>query len=585
MLFHHGIPASPGYAVGSVHCIEKEALIPPQRKITPDLVESECNRFGQAVKQAREEIEALIHKLMQELGPEEAEILSSQLLILEDELTWDKTLKMIREQHLNAEAAFARAIAEIILQFDDIKDDYFRERINDLRDVEERVLLALLKKEVTPVTGPRTPSIVAARNLTPSDTAMIGRENVLGFFLDGGGPTSHVAILARSIGVPAVVGLGNVVALLPRDCQVAVDGFEGFVIVDPDTSTRQHYQQLSSEQVSVDRRLERLRDLEAVTPDGRRVRLLANIELLIEVEEALLRGAEGIGLLRTEYFYFQHGSIPTEDEQVEVYSDVVRRMDGRPVIFRTLDVGGDKVTDYLGAKREYNPFLGWRGIRFSLANRTLFKSQIRAIYRASVTGPVLIMFPLITGLEELRAANDLCLECRFELEQEGIAFADDVQVGIMLETPSAAAIADLLAAECDFFSIGTNDLIQYTLAMDRGNSRVSYLYRPLHPAVLRLIGSVVESAHAASIWVGLCGEMGSETRFAEVVLGLGLDEISLHGAALPKIKQVIRWTPYQEARELVSDLMALKTAAEADAYLNHYLERKKKRRREQEAEL
>ncbi len=583
MQIHHGIPASPGYAVGPVHRIDKEALVPPRRIITADEVAAECERFGQAVTQAREEIKGLIDKLRQELGPEEAEILSSQLLILEDELTWDKTLQTIQEQHLNAEAAFARAIADIVLQFDDIKDDYFRERINDLRDVEERVLLALLKKETAPVTGPSRPSVVAARNLTPSDTASIGRENVLGFLLDGGGRTSHVAILARSIGVPAIVGLGRVVANLPAGGQVAMDGCEGEVVVTPDDVTRDRFLRLSSEQVSVDRRLERLRDLEAVTPDGRRVRLMANIELPIEVDEALARGAEGIGLLRTEYFYFQHGSIPTEDEQVEVYIEVLRRMGGRPVIFRTLDVGGDKVTDYLGAKREYNPFLGWRGIRFSLANRSLFKSQVRAIYRASANGPLRIMFPMITGLEELRAANDLCLESRFELDQEGYPLAENVEVGIMLETPSAAAIADFLAAECDFFSIGSNDLIQYTLAIDRGNSRVAYLYRPLHPAVLRLIQSVEEAAHAAGIWVGLCGEMASETRLSEVVLGLGIDEISLHSAALPKIKQVIRWTPYQEARELVAKLMALKTAAETDAHLAHYLEDKKRRRQQQEA--
>jgi phosphotransferase system enzyme I (PtsI) len=250
-------------------------------------------------------------------------------------------------------------------------------------------------------------------------------------------------------------------------------------------------------------------------------------------------------------------------------------MEGRPVIFRTLDVGGDKVTDYLGAKREYNPFLGWRGIRFLLANRGLFKSQVRAIYRAAAAGPARIMFPMITGVEEVRVAQDLCLEARFELGREGLDHDHDVRIGIMIETPSAAAVADLLAEECDFFSIGTNDLIQYLLAMDRGNSRVAYLYRPLHPAVLRSLRDIVAAAHGAGKPVGLCGEMASETRYAELMLGLGLDEVSLHGAALPKVKQVVRWTRYSEAQELVAELCAIGTAAEADAHLAHYLERKK----------
>lgn len=557
--------------------------MPPRRALAAHEIGHEIKRFELAVTRARNEIQDLIDKLARDLGPDEAEILSSQLLILEDELTWDKTLAIIRAESLNAEAAFARAIADIVMQFHDIKESTFRDRIVDLRDVEERVLMALLERKVVPISGPPTPSVVGARNLTPSDTATIGRENVLAFLLDEGGQTSHVAILARSIGVPAVVGLGGHSGDIAEGTTVAVDGCTGEVLVEPDAETRTRFLELEQEQVSVARRLEHLRDLEAITPDGHRVLMMANVELPIEVDEVLARGAEGIGLLRTEYLYFQHGSIPSEEEQVTAYTEIIRRMNGKPVVFRTLDVGGDKISDYLGAKREYNPFLGWRGIRFCLANRTLFKTQVRAIYRASAAGPVKIMFPMITGVEELRAAQDLCLESRFELEREGHQCEFELPVGIMLETPSAAALADLLANECDFFSIGTNDLIQYTLAMDRGNSRVAYLYRPLHPAVLRTLQVVVEACHQAGIWVGICGEMGSETRFAEVLLGLGLDEISLHGAALPKVKQVIRWTSFAEARQLVAELLEMKTAAEADAHLAHYIKAKKEQRQQREA--
>jgi phosphotransferase system enzyme I (PtsI) len=570
-----GIPASPGFAVGPVYLVHKTALTPPRRTIEPEAVVREIERFQRAVQQAKSEIQALIDKLQQDLGNEEADILSSQLLILEDELTWDRTLATIRSQRLNAEAAFARAVGDIVLQFHDVKDPRFRERLVDLHDVEERVLSALMGVKAQAAPAPAVPSIVAAHNLTPSDTAALGRNNVLGFVMDEGGRTSHVAILARSLGVPAVVGLGGFIPALKPESDVAVDGSEGDVVLEPDAPTRARFLQLGQEQATVDRRLDKLRDLEAVTPDGHRVVLMANVELPIEVDEVLARGAEGIGLLRTEYLYFQYQSIPTEDEQVEAYADILRRMVGKPVIFRTLDVGGDKVSDYLGARREYNPFLGWRGIRFCLANRTLFKTQVRAIYRAAEIGPAKLMFPMITGLEELLAAKDLCLESRFELDREGLAHNPDLEIGLMIETPSAVAIADLLAAECDFFSIGTNDLIQYTLAMDRGNRRVAYLYRPLHPAMLRSLRAIVDAGHAAGIPVGMCGEMASETRYAEVILGLGLDEISLQGGALPKVKQVIRWTPYEEARRLLRDLAVMKTAAEADASLTHYIKRKK----------
>ncbi len=584
MRSRQGIPASPGFAVGPVFRVRKAALIPPRRTIKAAEIPDEIARFEAALGRARQELQVLIAKLQRDLGPEEAAILSSQLLILEDELAYDRTLDAIREQHLNAEAAFARAVADIVVQFHDVQEVTFRERIADLHDIEERVMLALMEREPAPVGSPPLPSVVAARNLTPSDTATIGRRNVLGFLLDEGGPTSHVAILARSIGVPAVVGLGGMAETLTPGTLVAVDGGTGHLLVDPDAATVKRYQELSHEQLSVSLRLEELRDLPAETPDGHRLRMMANIELPIEVDEVLARGAEGIGLLRTEYLYFQHRSIPTEEEQLTAYTEIVRRMGGRPVVFRTLDVGGDKVSDYLGAKREYNPFLGWRGIRFLLANRGLFKAQVRAIYRAAAAGPVKLMFPMITGVEELRAAQDLCLEARFELDREGLPCDPDVEIGIMLETPSAVSVADLLADECDFFSIGTNDLIQYTLAMDRGNSRVAYLYRPLHPAVLRSLRCIVDAAHGARKWVGLCGEMASETRYAEVMLGLGLDEVSVHGAALPKVKQVVRWTPYSEARQLVGELCELKTAAEADAFLARYLERKKAARQSKGAE-
>ncbi len=576
-----GIAASPGYAVGPVYLVGQRTIIPRRRFIQPTQVTPEIERFRIAVEQTKTEIQALMDSLERELGPDEAEIISSQLLILEDELVWDATLAVIRLDRINAEAAFSRAVGDVAARFMEIEDETFRERVHDLRDVEQRVLRALSGESQVLLKPPVEPSIIVARNLTPTHTAALGRDNVLGFAMDEGGNTSHVAILARSLGVPAVVGLGGSASLLAPQTILAVNGIDGEVIIDPDPDTVVHFQTKQALAGIENGKLVGLKDLVAVTPDGHRIRMMANVELPIELEEALARGAEGIGLLRTEYLFFQHGTIPTEDQQTRVYTDMVKRMGGLPIIFRTLDVGGDKVTDYLGAKREYNPFLGWRGIRFSLANRLMFKNQIKALLRAGAAGPMKLMFPMITGLGELREAKAVVSEAAADLQAEAREFQAEVDVGIMVETPSAVLAADLLARECDFFSIGTNDLIQYTLAMDRGNSRVSYLYQPLHPAILRSIRQTVDAGHQAGIWVGICGEMGSETRLAEVLLGLGLDEISLHGAALPKIKQVIRWTTLTEARRLVDELMSLATAEEANACLAAYIAARKRARVEE----
>ncbi len=582
MRTYQGISASPGYALGPVFPVSLGVITPQRRIIEAAEIPGEIKRFREAVVSARDQIQNLVTHISAELGSDEGEILASQLLVLEDELVWDATQTVIRMERINAEAAFSRAVGNIVSRFLEMENQTFRERVNDLQDVEQRVLRAFSGNDRLTISPPSVPSIVAARNLAPSETAGLGRKNILGFVMDEGGSTSHVAILARSLGVPAVVGVRGRAGSLKAGREIAIDGVDGTLIVDPDAATRDHMQLLTRQAVVVNEKLAYLKDLPAVTPDGHTVRLAANIEVPAEVDEALARGADSVGLLRTEYLFFQHGTIPTEDDQVKVYSEIIRRMQGRSVIFRTLDVGGDKVSDYLGAKREYNPFLGWRGIRFSLANRALFKTQIKAIYRAAVRGPTKFMFPMITGVEELRQAKEVCAEALAELKARGAEHVADLDIGIMVETPSAVMIADILATECDFFSIGSNDLIQYTLAMDRGNPRVSYLYQPLHPAILRSISRVVEAAHKHGIWAGICGEMGAETRLAEVLLGLELDEISTHGVALPKIKQVIRWTELKEAKRLVGELLDLPTASAANTHLAEYIAERKRCRQNQE---
>ncbi|HPF34578.1 MAG TPA: phosphoenolpyruvate--protein phosphotransferase [Candidatus Krumholzibacteria bacterium] len=573
-----GIAASPGFAVAPLHVVRREELRVEGRALAPEDVVAEIGRFRAAVAAARDEISALVERLDRDLANGDAAILESQLLMLEDELLVGRAEALIEERRISADGALHEAATEILTRFDDLADDYLRERILDLRDVEARLLRTLQDCEDGDLTPPLEPCVIAADDLTPSDTAALAGGQVRGFLLGGGSRTSHVAILARSLGIPAVVGLGAALAKLRDGDLVALDGGLGEVTLDPEDEVLERYRALARESQDSGAKHAHLRDLPAVTPDDVRVSLLANIELPPELDLALAAGAEGVGLLRTEYLVFQHGTIPSEAEQYDVYAGVLNRLGGRPAVFRTLDVGGDKVVRYLGGRKESNPFLGWRGIRFLLANRALFKSQLRAIYRAAARGPLQLMFPMITGVDELRAARAVCRECCEELAAAGLEHDPDIPVGIMIETPSAAVAADLLARECDFFSVGTNDLIQYTLAMDRLNAQVAYLYQPLHPAVLRLLGQVADAAHAAGIPVGMCGEMASETRYAEVLLGLGFDSLSLHAAQIPKVKQVVRWTPRPEAEALVAELRRCGTAAEAEARLNAYLTEKKRRR-------
>lgn len=577
-----GIPASPGYLVTRIHRIAKEEARFERRDVAPSETAAEVDRFHGAVTVARDEIADLVERLSRELGPDEAAILETQLLILEDELLIEGVESRIREASACAEAALHDTVVELVGRFDSLEQDYIRERVLDLRDVEERLLRQLLGLANGDLDLPDEPRALAAEDLTPSETASLDGDKVQAFLIGGGSRTSHVAILARSMGVPAVVGLGDALADLVDGAVVVVDGRRGEVVLEPDTETLARVRQFSQQQQSAYIRLAHLRDEPAETPEGRRVRMHVNIEMPAEMDLALEAGAEGVGLLRTEYIYFRHRTIPSEEDQYETYCEFLRRMDGRPITFRTLDVGGDKVQRYLGARQESNPFLGWRGIRFLLANRPLLKSQLRAVYRAGAVGPSRLMFPMISGVEELRAARELCAEIRDDLAREGIEHDPDLPLGIMIETPSAALTTDLLARECDFVSIGTNDLIQYTLAMDRLNERVAYLYQPLHPAVLRSLRDTVAAARDAGVSVSICGEMASETRYAEILLGLGFDELSVHAAQLPKIKQVVRWTSMDEARGLLEDLLACATADEATRLHETYLEDKKRRRAEGE---
>jgi len=529
-------------------------------------VESELEKFAAALESTREELKDLRSQLHGHLGEDHARILDAQLLLLEDEELLSATRRAIENELLTASSAFAQAMGEALVPLHLSQEGLFRERIEDFRDVEQRVLHALrggadLRPELV------KPSIIVASELSPSDTAALDPGLILGFCIDEGGPTSHTAIIARSLGVPCIVNLRHLSRRVHDDDILMVDGNSGQVVVDPEEPVRKRFAQRVRRRRLAEEKLRSLRDLPAITPDGHHVELAANVELPVEIPLAMRNGAEGIGLLRTEYFYFQKGQIPDEEEQVQAYREVLRRTEGKPVIFRVLDVGGDKLLAAMGGYREYNPFLGWRGVRYLLSNPDLLCVQLRALYRASADGPLKVMIPMVSDVGELRRVKEIAAHCVDQLRAEGYAVAEDIEMGIMVETPSAVAMAEELARECDFFSIGTNDLTQYIMAVDRTNSRVAHLHRPSHPAVLRSIQRAIDAAHRAGIWCGLCGEMGGSPALAVLLMGMGIDEISTNAAAVPMVKKAIRSIPFSTARKWAEETLSLSTADEVDQYL------------------
>jgi phosphotransferase system enzyme I (PtsI) len=490
------------------------------------------------------------------------------LLILDDALLLSGVEEQIRDQLLSAENALSHVVEQFVAIFERMEDEYIKARAIDIKDVGDRLtrnLLGLNSQSLADIDGE---VVVVARDLTPSDTAQIDRKTVKAFVTDVGSKTSHTAIMAQSLGIPAVVGLGEISTLAAVGDTIIVDGNEGQVVLNPDDPTLRHYERLQLDYRRCVAELCQLRDCVCETScQTRRVEIAANIGKPRDCKEALENGAEGIGLYRTELFYMDRLELPGEDEQFEAYRAVAQTMKPRPVVIRTLDIGGDKKLPYLELPDEANPFLGCRAIRLCLGRRDIFKTQLRAILRASAYGTLRIMYPMISGVAEVRQANEALAEARVELDRDGIPYDRDLQVGIMVEIPSAAVTADLLAKEVDFFSIGTNDLIQYTLAVDRMNERISYLYEPLHPAVLRLIKQVIDASHRAGKWTGMCGEMAGDVVATPILLGLGLDEFSMSPGSIPRVKKVIRALGYQEAREIADRVLTMEDPAEIRSWL------------------
>jgi phosphoenolpyruvate-protein phosphotransferase (PTS system enzyme I) len=558
-----GTPVSPGIAIGPVLLLFADEHIVRKRRIRPEDVTGEITRFEAALLKTRQQIQAIRNQLAASIGEADASIFDAHILSLEDSSLIESVKEQVTSRLVNVDFAYEQVVRSYTRKMRELNDDYFRERANDFLDVSHRVLRNLQGKVQNEMHSLESACIVVAHDLSPSDTAGFDRSQVLGLATEAGSRTSHTAIMARSLNLPAIVGLREILGKFEPGVEVLIDGYEGLLIVSPTDQTKYEYGQREKEHHDVEEKLDLLRETLPVTLDQRRIIVSANVEILDDLPLLKEHGAEGIGLLRTEYLFLNEDENPTEEQQVEMYREMARASKPHHVIIRTLDVGGDKKRPHLGIEQEVNPFLGFRGIRFSLGRPDMFRVQLRAICRASAEGNVRIMFPMVSDLGEVIAAKKILEEVKAELREKQVPMAEKFEVGVMIEVPSAALTADILARHVDFFSVGSNDLIQYTLAIDRGNEKVAGMYQPAHPAVLRLLQTIVEAAHRNNIWVGVCGEIAGDVTIIPALVGLGVDELSAGATSIPRIKRAIQSLNYEEARQLVARCV-LNDSAEAN---------------------
>jgi phosphotransferase system enzyme I (PtsI) len=569
--FIQGIGASPGIIIGRAYMVERFKVRAPEKRINPEQVEEEVKRFLHAIEESRSQLTEIKEKILDPEVRRHSFILDVHLMILDDQMLLQDTVETIRKKKVNAEWALDLTLEKLDEAFKAIEDEYLRERRSDLHYVSARIFRNLLGKKHDDITRIKGKVIVVAHDLSPADTLQMNLKNVAGFLTDIGGKVSHTAILSRSLGIPAVVGLETATSLINGGDLLILDGETGEVVINPSEGVSQSFLERKRRIKSMEREVLKYASLPAETRDGVRIRLQANIEMVEEIPSAKTHGAEGIGLYRTEILYLSRKELPTEEEHYQAYRQLAESISPAPATIRTLDIGGDKFLSDYSSNNEMNPAMGLRAIRFSMKEIDIFRVQLRGILRASTHGKLRILVPMISGIEEIRQTKAILEEVKKGLMKAKIPFDPGIQIGAMIEIPSASITADILAREVDFFSIGTNDLIQYALAVDRINEHVSYLYEPLHPAILRIIRGVVQSAHQAGIPVAICGEMAAEPAYSLVLLGLGLDEFSMNPVAIPKVKKVLRMSRFEETQGLLEQVFRLETASEIECHVRNWM--------------
>jgi phosphoenolpyruvate-protein phosphotransferase (PTS system enzyme I) len=565
---HKGVGVSPGIAIGRAVIIEKRVASVYRVPIRDEEVPSEVTRFLESLEKTRDQLLELKAKVSRSMGEEYASIFEAHAMIVGDASFADKVVQKIENEMVNAEWALAEVQEELQARFESFDDVYLRERTADVKDVAERVLTNLQGVAHHDLSEIAHDVVILADDLTPSDTVHFNRRPIVGFATEVGGRTSHTSIIAKSLFMPAVIGVPRLTKIVDNDELVIIDGYEGMIVINPTPAMVQEYQSRVSRHEEAEQKLLENRTLAAVTKDHQQISLQANIELVEELDDAIKFGAEGIGLYRSEFLYISTSpDLPTEEEHFNIYRKLAEATAPNWCVIRTFDLGGKKLAREVMGSKEDNPVLGLRALRLCMQHRDMFKTQLRALLRASAFGKIKIMFPLVSGVQELRQVKTLVREIRLELDAQGIAYNKELQIGIMIEVPSAAVIADLLADEADFFAIGTNDLIQYSLAIDRSNENVSYLYEPLHPALLRLIKGVIDAGKKAGIPVSMCGEMASDPIYAIVLVGLGLEIFSMNPSSIPVIKNVIRSVRYKDCKRIAEASLMKKTAQEIEEFI------------------
>lgn len=569
-----GISVSPGIAFGKALILKEAPIVVNQKKISDNQIDSEINRFIAGCEKAIEQLKMIKKTTEKNLGEEKAEIFESHIMLLEDEELEQEILSFIKKEHKTADAAAQKVIEEQATALEELNDEYLKERAADVRDIGKRLLKNIIGLPIVDLSSITEEVILVAADLTPSETAQLNLQKVLGFITDLGGRTSHTSIMARSLEIPAIVGTSNASKNIQQNDYIILDAINNHIYQNPSDSEINNLKQIKEEYLRKKSELAELKDLPAITLDGHQVEVCANIGTVRDVKGAERNGAEGIGLYRTEFLFMDRNNLPSEEEHFQAYKEIAETMDPQAIIIRTMDIGGDKDLPYMNLPKEDNPFLGWRAIRISLDRKEILHAQLRAILRASAFGKLRIMFPMVISVEEIRTLKEELAILKRQLTEEKHVFDQSIEVGIMIETPAAAVIAHYLAKEVDFFSIGTNDLTQYTLAVDRGNDLISHLYNPMSPSVLKFIKQVIDASHSEGKWTGMCGELASDERATLLLLGMGLDEFSMSAISIPSIKKIIRNANFKDAKTLAEKALNQPTAKELMDLVEKFIKEK-----------